>query len=924
MAADSTKASAMLSAANEEGGDKVVPAGAFTAAIKDELVEELRRAMQERGHSHSHIGLKIAAEVGWEAAWNTVNEQALEMERRMLRHTDLKELKGLCEPLHPVLLVPGFCSSKLQILETDTRAWKGQRIWLDLNKLGFSLFSVRAVHDSLMQAAAQTFRKMFRRNGRRESQETQSAPSAANLDEEAAELVGEQVGFEEDMKNNWIRHMNVHLDADNTTWRDPPGIKVRVYENKKHPRGGLEAIDYLAPGIFTNEATYVFGPIISLFRDVGFIEGRDLQAAPYDFRFPPKTLEERDNYFSSTLDKVEQLCKNNGGRRTVIIAHSLGCRVVQFFLHWAEQQKGREWIDEHIELFLPIGGPFLGAPKTLRGLFMGEKLGLDLFLSDEQALMLNRCTASLPWIFPPAITHPHILHEFAHSRGQKAAASSSWNSRVGVLNVRNDTLDEEYDQATARRIFELEHLDHYWKAMQANFGEQALPADALIGPPPVRRVLHCHGYGLKTEVAYFFKKKDQKRGVNAQKLMKEQSGHLRLSASTVLELDPLAYSDELSVVDGIGYEVEEKEVARCDDEIEPLDGRSVGFGVHHCGHSGDGTVPYHSLSFSRTWTGQNGIQENRVVEMEGAEHRALLRDPRLHMLLLNECCLFSTFTGTSFEDRVRLGRLSVRVLNAWLLADGLGKPPVASSTGEDSASNDAFDSERDAASDRRRRKLWRKWTNPAANRELPRLAVDLQLGKQRWSSDIRVADLNGQAVWHAEQEAIFPSESKSFTSASGLKGNKEKPPGNTVEGLAVYDRRQRLNVRLLHRVKHGLLRESVTGMTPTRKQSGGSLPTLSETSGRIATNSVGAAKHISDGNAELAGDEELLALDRVELEEILTEELSAASLFQRWWRCNLRMPPLAGSPSGAACGVALEFQWCSESMRKPAWGGASP
>jgi hypothetical protein len=75
---------------------------------------------------------------------------------------------------------------------------------------------------------------------------------------------------------------------------------------------------------------------------------------------------------------------------------------------------------------MPVGGPHLGAPKALRGIISGDKMSLDTFLNDEEALQLGRSWGSNPWLIPselppgvPATTYilPHGVLEitFTHA-----------------------------------------------------------------------------------------------------------------------------------------------------------------------------------------------------------------------------------------------------------------------------------------------------------------------------------------------------------------------------------------------------------------------------------------------------------------------------------------------------------------------------
>ena len=52
----------------------------------------------------------------------------------------------------------------------------------------------------------------------------------------------------------------------------------------------------MSPGMLLNYVSYVFGPVINAMQKVGYQEGVDLDAAPYDWRLPFLSLEDRDQY----------------------------------------------------------------------------------------------------------------------------------------------------------------------------------------------------------------------------------------------------------------------------------------------------------------------------------------------------------------------------------------------------------------------------------------------------------------------------------------------------------------------------------------------------------------------------------------------------------------------------------------------------
>ena len=70
---------------------------------------------------------------------------------------------------------------------------------------------------------------------------------------------------------------------------------------------------------------YVFAPVIGLLEELGYVEGVDLIAASYDWRFAPSALEKRDGYFSQLIRSIETVDRSERG--VVLLAHSMGNKV---------------------------------------------------------------------------------------------------------------------------------------------------------------------------------------------------------------------------------------------------------------------------------------------------------------------------------------------------------------------------------------------------------------------------------------------------------------------------------------------------------------------------------------------------------------------------------------------------------------------
>ncbi|KAN0063168.1 phospholipid:diacylglycerol acyltransferase [Thecaphora frezii] len=160
-------------------------------------------------------------------------------------------------------------------------------------------------------------------------------------------------------KDNWVRQ----LSLDPETGLDPPGIRVRAAE-------GLDAASFFAAGY------WIWSKVIENLAVLGY-DTNNLFLASYDWRLSYHNLEVRDRYFTRLKIKIETN-KLLFGKKTVVVAHSMGSSVFFYFMKWVEAQGdgfgrgGSDWVEEHIEAFTSIAGTFLGVPKAMSAMLSGE------------------------------------------------------------------------------------------------------------------------------------------------------------------------------------------------------------------------------------------------------------------------------------------------------------------------------------------------------------------------------------------------------------------------------------------------------------------------------------------------------------------------------------------------------------------------
>ncbi|TPP56027.1 Phosphatidylcholine-sterol acyltransferase (Lecithin-cholesterol acyltransferase)/ Phospholipase A [Fasciola gigantica] len=119
-------------------------------------------------------------------------------------------------------------------------------------------------------------------------------------------------------------------------------------------------------------ATVYFEYLVSAVRkDPFYVSGRTLRGAPYDFRKDPY---ENETFVSKMKNLVEETYRNAGGRRIVLLGHSLGALYGLHFLRGVSD----EWKKKYINTFLSVSGPLGGSVKAMLSESFGNNFGIPL------------------------------------------------------------------------------------------------------------------------------------------------------------------------------------------------------------------------------------------------------------------------------------------------------------------------------------------------------------------------------------------------------------------------------------------------------------------------------------------------------------------------------------------------------------------
>lgn len=304
--------------------------------------------------------------------------------------------------LMPVLIIPAIAGSGLRIEASALgQKYVGERVWMNAAMLAMSRVSRHCWNSESVEQAKADLRLSLSKQQTFVEREAESK-----------------------IKSAWLHHIS--LDSDMVSERK--GNRVRPYI-------GLEGVEYMSDSAITQVGSWVHAPVVKTLLKLGYIKGKDLDAAPYDWRLPPSITEERDEYLTQTKEKIEQLYNANFRRPVILLCHSMGCKMGHYFLNWALQKHGQKWIDEHIYSYMPIGAPHCGVSLAVRAGLTGAGLSpeVDFLLADDsEGLILYRSWGSGGWLMPRVLPK-HVVPSVVCRREGELAVMVSGPIRFGTL-----------------------------------------------------------------------------------------------------------------------------------------------------------------------------------------------------------------------------------------------------------------------------------------------------------------------------------------------------------------------------------------------------------------------------------------------------------------------------------------------------------
>ncbi|WP_445632407.1 Lecithin--cholesterol acyltransferase [Nostoc sp. DSM 114161] len=338
-------------------------------------------------------------------------------------------------------------------------------------------------------------------------------------------------------------------------------------------------------------------------------------ALPYDWRIAPTGLEQRYQYFSNLKSTIEKLYKPSiiplkPATPVVIIAHSMGNRMTQYFLEWIKNDPsaGQAWIDKHIERYIAVSPPWIGAPLAIRLLSTDDGFNIGgASLSGIKKVLQS--FSSIPSLLPLTKAQYQYFNttDFSFIRNEGVGESQT----IAPGDFRAETT-ENILQLGGAESTTLKYIKDYYE-QDPNFSEGEF-GSKVVTSPPVKNIDVIYSTGFNSPVgAYYY-----------------QEGEELKVASYLGTLEEPVEDGNFVVIGGVRLEKADRTQQLISD-----DGTT---------NSGDGVVAYGSLAYFRTWQPNPDVQNQTITpypfakpqEPEAPElvekgidlsHNAILRHP---------------------------------------------------------------------------------------------------------------------------------------------------------------------------------------------------------------------------------------------------------------------------------------------------------
>ncbi|PSR99925.1 Lecithin-cholesterol acyltransferase-like [Actinidia chinensis var. chinensis] len=208
----------------------------------------------------------------------------------------------------------------------------------------------------------------------------------------------------------FAHRMTLHYDAVLDDYRNTPGVETRVPHF-----GSTESLLYLNPRL--KKITTYMESLVKSLEQIGYIDGKNLFGAPYDFRYGLAAEGHPCHVGSKLLQDlkilIEKASTSNEGKPVILVSHSLGGLFVLQLLN----RNSPSWRQKYIKHFVALSAPWGGTVEEMLTFASGYSLGVPLvdplLVREEQ-----RSSESNLWLMPtpkafgykPLVITPNVTY----------------------------------------------------------------------------------------------------------------------------------------------------------------------------------------------------------------------------------------------------------------------------------------------------------------------------------------------------------------------------------------------------------------------------------------------------------------------------------------------------------------------------------